>query len=100
MPHWGACQLDPFNSVQQRVEDRDGLESSDMLPDALVDSHSEPDVPGGIAIEVEAIWIAPSPRIPVRGAEEHQHLALGWNRYAGDLDGSGRGAEEGLHRGF
>ena len=48
-----------------------------MLTDALMDAHPESDMTQKDRGEVEAVRDPPPTRIPVRGAEEHEHLAAG-----------------------
>ena len=45
----GPGELDRLDPAGQRGEQRLGLEAGDVLPDALVDAHAEPDVPGRVA---------------------------------------------------
>jgi hypothetical protein len=98
VPHGRAGELDAAHPPGQCREQRLGLEPGDVLADALVQPHPEPDVPGGVAGEVERVGVVPASRVAVGGPEEHEDLLALRDDVVPHADVDGGRAEEGLHR--
>src|SRR5712664_2030424 len=65
-----------------------------------MNARTEPDMTAGLARDVVAIRIGPSPGISIGRAQEHQDFLALADAAAADLDILGRSAEERLHRAF
>src|SRR6516165_1199722 len=61
---------------------------------------TETDLTDGAAGDVAIVRTFPVPRVTVGGTEEHQHLLPFADRNTAELDRTGGGTEEGLHRGL
>jgi hypothetical protein len=96
--HGRSGELDAAHPPGQCREQRFGLEPGDVLADALVEPHPEPDVAGGVAGEVERVGVGPTPRVAVGRAEEHEDLLALRDDVLPHSDVDGGRAEEGLHR--
>src|SRR3989440_1139634 len=93
-----AFELNPFHSPGKRCQQDFSLKAGNGLPDTAVDAHAEPDVSRGVASDVEAVRVGPSPGISVGGPEKQQHFLPSRDVYPVDLDLTRRRAKEGLHR--
>ena len=74
VPAGFAVQFDGLHPAGQHGDEGAGLESGDVLTDALVDPHSEADVAGRVAGQIEGVGLGPAARIAVRRPQKHQDL--------------------------
>src|ERR1700687_437445 len=74
------------------------FQPSDQLPHTHMDAGTEADMTAGLARDVVALRIDPSPGIAGGRAQQHQDFLALADTAAADLDVLRRGAKEGLHR--
>ena len=89
-------QFDALDPASQCLQDDLALHARDGLAHAAMDACAEHEVAHGVAIDIEAIRFGPFAGIPVRSAQERQHLAVAIDLHAIDLDRARRRAKNGL----